>query len=71
MIYSKAWTIRGHSFMTSATLGGGGTLGSEVTLNSEGQLSYIDAGLCVLVPEAHTKVKAKDRIKFRSLYKKW
>ena len=48
-----------------------GTLGSEVTLNSEGQLSYIDAGLCVLVPEAHTEVKAKDRIKFRSLYKKW
>ena len=46
-----------------------GTLGSDMTLNSEGQLSYTHAGLCLLVPGANMEVRAKGRNLIRSLYK--
>ena len=47
------------------------TLGSDMTLNSEGQFSYTRAGLCLLVPEVHIEVRAKDQKLFCALYKKW
>ena len=51
--------------------GGGGTLGSDMTLNSKGRFSQTRAALCLLVPQAHTEVRAKDQNLIRSLYKKW
>ena len=50
---------------------GGGTLGSDMTLNSKGRFLQKRAGLCLLVPEAHPEVRAKDQNLIRSLYKKW
>ena len=50
---------------------GGGTLGSDMTLNSKGRFSQTRAALCLLVPQAHTEVRAKDQNLIRSFYKKW